>query len=140
MCELEQVEAYLPDVVQEMVSVIGLPATEKVIQHFGGVDFRFSLGKWYFPKMVEVIGKESADSLRRYFKREKIYIPRCDRALRALRNARFKAEFEALKREQALSGNMAMIALCPKYGISERYGWEIVRERLPCATAQQGLF
>lgn len=127
MSEFERVEAYLPDVVKEMVELIGITKTEQVIKHFGGVEFYFSAGKTYYPRLVKVIGEESALKVRQYFNRERLYIPRCDTALRVLRNERFKAEFATLKKEQNLSSNLAMVELCPKYGFSERYAWKILQ-------------
>lgn len=126
MGEFEQVEAYLPEVVKEMISIIGFPATEQVIKAFGGIDFCFSLGKQYFPKLVAVIGHEQAVALRAYFNREWLYIPRCDAALRVLRNQRFRVEFGEIKAQKQISSNLVMLELCPKYGISERQGWFIL--------------
>ncbi|QGM80678.1 Mor transcription activator family protein [Otariodibacter oris] len=136
--ELASVEAYLPDVVKQMIEVVGFPATENVIKSFGGVDFSFSLGKQYFPRLVDVIGLDSATKLRQHFNRERLYIPRCDAALRILRNAKFRAEFEKIKKEKGISGNLAMLELCPKYGISERFAWKVLQE--PSSLEQESLF
>lgn len=128
MSDFKQVEAYLPEVVKEMVAIIGFPATERVIKQFGGVSFSFSLGQHYFPRLVEVIGVELAHQLRTHFKSEWLYIPRCETALRVLRNRRFQVEFHALKQQKQISANLAMLELCPKYGISERHGWAILAQ------------
>lgn len=138
MCEFEQVEAYLPEVVKEMIGVIDFPATEKVIKAFGGVDFYFSLGKQYFPKLVEVIGIEQATKLQEYFSRERLYIPRCEAALKVLRNQRFRVEFQQVKAQKQISSNLVMLELCPKYGISERHAWDILNHQE--AIEQQSLF
>lgn len=140
MSEFERVEAYLPDVVKEMVEVIGLIKTEQVIKHFGGVEFYFSAGKTYYPRLVGVIGEDSAHKVRQYFNRERLYIPRCDTALRVLRNERFKTEFAALKAEKGISSNLAMMELCPKYGISERYAWRILQMHAGGLKQQGSLF
>lgn len=138
MHEFEQVEAYLPPVVKEMAELIGFPATEQVIKHFGGVDFHFSQGLRYFPRLIEVLGAETAEKLRGYFQRERLYIPRCDVALKMLRNQRFKVEFAQIKAEKQISGHLAMLELCPKYGISERHAWDILQQ--PSPITQPSLF
>ncbi|PJG86198.1 mor transcription activator family protein [Conservatibacter flavescens] len=138
MSELKQVEELLPEVVREMVEVIGFPDTEKVIANFGGVDFYFSLGKHYFPRLVKVIGIEQAGKLRAYFDRERLYIPRCEVALKRLRNLRFKAEYDLLKNE-GKSGNFAMLELCPKYGFTERFAFKMLAS-LNQQTQQTSLF
>lgn len=126
MDNLEDVADYLPDIVKEIIEVIGFSATEKLVRELGGSQFRFSQGMNYYPKLVEVIGKELAQTLCKYFQREDIYIPRCNTALRMLRNQRLKADFDRLCEQEKLSGRMAMLQLCPKYQLSDRQVWDIV--------------
>lgn len=126
--KLEDVAELLPESVQQMVDLVGFPAVEKIITHFGGATFRFTDGAYYFPKLKELVGFESAVKLRDVFRGEWLYIPRCQVALRVLRNYRFKAEYDYLTQTQHKSGRMAMLELCPKYQISDRSGWEIVAQ------------
>lgn len=140
MSEFENVEAYLPDVVKEMVQIIGFPATEKLIKSLGGVYFRFSDGLKYFPKLVEVVGMDAAKALRQHFHRSDMYIPRCEVALKVLRNQHFKREFDRLCDEKGLSGRMAMLELCPQFQLSDRQGWEIIRCSRRPTIAQPILF
>lgn len=127
MDHFEDVAECLPPVVLDMVDLIGFPETEKLVKAFGGVSFRFTDGVVYFPKLLKLLGKESAVKLRQYFRSEQVYIPRCDAALRILRNRRFKADFDYLTSAQGESARMAMLTLCPKYQISDRYGWKIIK-------------
>ncbi|WP_439258322.1 mor transcription activator family protein [Lonepinella sp. BR2271] len=136
---LRDVAELLPDVVLEMVDLIGFAQTEKVIRAFGGVSFRFSDGAVYFPQLVELIGRESAVKMREYFRAEHVYIPRCEVALRALRNGQFKAEFDYLTQAEGKSGRQAMLCLCPQFGISDRLGWDIVTKSVADGS-QLGLF
>ena len=122
----DEVSELLPDVVHQMIDVIGLVQTEKIIKHFGGITFRFTDGHCYFPKLIDVIGNNDAIKLRNYFKCEQVYIPRCEAALRMLRNMQFKADYDYLTKAENKSGRMAMMELCPKYNISDRHGWAIV--------------
>lgn len=128
MQKLEQVAALLPEIVREIVDIIGFADTEKLIRAFGGLEFFFRKGEVYYPKLIDVLGEDVAEQLYQYFKGERVYLPRCDIALRALRNARFRTEYHYLTQNEQKSGRQAMIALCPKYQISDRMGWEIVRQ------------
>lgn len=140
MCEFESVASYLPPIVLEIVDIIGFPETEKLVRKLGGASVRFSCGRFYFPKVVEAVGIENAKLLRHYFGgKQAPYIPRCAEALRILRNQRFKIDFEQLKR-QGMSGRMIMLELCPKYGISERHGWDIIQHLSLSDASQAPLF
>lgn len=125
--QLEHAAGYLPSVVLDIVALIGFPQTNKLIESFGGTTFRFTDGGYYYPKLSELIGVENADTLRRHFKSEHVYIPRCDAALRALRNYQFKSEFDLMVMEENVSARLAMLVLCPKYGFSDRLGWNIIK-------------
>ncbi|HHF4380701.1 Mor transcription activator family protein [Haemophilus influenzae] len=125
---LEDVAELLPETVQQMVDLVGFAAVEKIITNFGGATFRFTDGVHYFPKLKALIGLESAAKLREVFRGEWLYIPRCQTALRVLRNYRFKADYDYLTQHLNKSGRMAMLELCPKYQLSDRSGWEILAQ------------
>ncbi|MDP0232215.1 Mor transcription activator family protein [Glaesserella parasuis] len=127
MCEFENVEEYLPDSVREIVAVIGLPATEKFVKAFGGFSFQFSKSAKYFDKLREVLGQEDAVKLQSYMQVGEVYIPRCETALRILRNQQLYADFCHLTETEKLSGRMAIMRLCQKYQICDRTAWEVVR-------------
>ncbi|WP_241768582.1 Mor transcription activator family protein [Mannheimia haemolytica] len=93
MSEFESVEHYLPETVKEIVGVIGLPATEKLIKAFGGFSFQFSNGKVYFNKLKEVLGQDDAVKLQAYMGACEVYLPRCETALRMLRNQQIYADY-----------------------------------------------
>ncbi|WP_179108348.1 hypothetical protein [Rodentibacter rarus] len=84
--QFERVADCLPEVVLEMVEPVRFNDVEKIVHLFGRVNFLFSDGKVYFPKLKALIGLESAVKLLRYFKSERVYIPRCEVALCLLRN------------------------------------------------------
>ena len=79
-------------------------------------------------------------TLLRVFGGEELYVPRCEEALRELRNEQFRHEFLVLTEREGVSKLMAMSALCPKYKISERTGYTIRRGRLEPVSHQQTLF
>ncbi|EOW7088345.1 hypothetical protein ACOZ7N_004562, partial [Yersinia enterocolitica] len=71
---------------------------------------------------------------------EVLYLPRCDRALRELRNRSFLAEFAQL-RDSGVSSLMVMTQLCPKYGFSDRFAWGLLeRNKNIMDTQQHSLF
>ena len=141
VANLEDVAELLPETVQQMVDLVGFPTVEKIITNFGGATFRFTDGVYYFPKLKALIGLESAVKLREAFRGEWVYIPRCETALRVLRNYRFKADFDCLTQHLNKSGRMAMLEHCPKYQLSDRSGWEIVAQvRNPKESSNFALF
>lgn len=137
---LESVAEYLPEIVLEMVDLVGFVDVEKIINQFGGTTFRFTDGSVYFPRLKELIGLESAGKLRHYFNAEEVYIPRCETALRLLRNERLVADFDFITQGEKKSGRAAMLELCPKYQLSDRQAWEIVRTHQVQQYRQDSLF
>ncbi|MDP8171531.1 Mor transcription activator family protein [Pasteurella skyensis] len=126
MIEFENVVDYLPDSVHEIIDIIGFASTEKLVQKLGGISFKFSEGKLYYPKLKEVLGDEKAKKLCDYFGGGECYIPRCSVALRKLRAQRLYADFCYLTQQEGKSGRMAMLEICPKYNISDRYAWQTI--------------
>lgn len=125
--KFEGVTEYLPESVLGMIEAVGFVNAEKVIAQFGGSTFKFSDGKVYFPKLKELIGIESAVKLRDYFLGEDTYIPRCEVALRLLRNARLQADLDFMTQTEKKSIRTALLELCPRYAISDRQVWKILR-------------
>lgn len=125
--DFEGVENYLPESIKGMVAVIGLLDTEKLVKAFGGVSFQFSGSAKCFERLVDVLGEESAVKLQSYIGVGEVYIPRCETALRILRNQQIYAEFCYLTENKKMSGRMAVLALCPKYRVSDRTAWEAIR-------------
>lgn len=127
MSEFEHIEDYLPETVKGIVEVIGLQATEKLIKAFGGTTFHFSNNSLYFNRLKELLGLDIALKLQSYIGVGDVYIPRCDTALIMLRNQQIYIDFCRLTDEEKLTGRLAMLKLCPKYGMSDRIIWDIVR-------------
>ncbi len=133
----------LPGTVQDIVDVIGLPATEQLVKAIGGARFKFGKGKEDTPRLhilFSAIGEAKTYELLKVYGGEELYVPRCENALRELRNERFRNEFITLTEVEGISGLMAMTQLCPKYGISERTGYTIMRGGCEPVTHQNTLF
>jgi hypothetical protein len=123
---LEDVRQYLPESAQEIALIIGVENLERFIKEFGGTTFKFSKGR-NFTHLKNVIGEESAEKIQKFFANEEVYIPLCQTALRVLRNYRIKADFIYYTQKQGLSGRKSMLHLAPKYQLSNRTLWEIIK-------------
>ena len=137
--ELQDVADLLPPIVHDMIELVGFNDTEKLIKAFGGLTLYLTDDNAYYQKLVELLGEQSAVKLRDVFYAEYVYVPRCEVALRTLRNQQFKADFDFLTQEKKISGRQAMIELCPKYHFSDRCGWDIIYKARKTAE-QQALF
>ncbi|MFO4111166.1 Mor transcription activator family protein [Enterobacter roggenkampii] len=139
---LEQVTELLPSAVIQIADLLGFPATEQLLSAFGGTTFPIgkglrAMGASRAALLRDTIGDEKTQLLIKNFGGEVLYLPRCDRALRELRNRRFLAEFAEV-REQGSSSLMAMTFLCPKYGFSDRFAWELLAQQKNKGSNSQG--
>lgn len=130
--ELERVKSLLPDSVRQIADLIGYPATEKLLQTFGGTTFPVgkgmrAMGATRAELLRQTVGDDNALLLAKNFGGEVLYLPRCDRALRELRNRAFITEFESM-RCGGVSSLRVMTELCPKYGFSDRFAWGLLAQ------------
>ncbi|NHB90772.1 Mor transcription activator family protein [Photorhabdus cinerea] len=127
---LEHVQQLLPESLRHIATLIGYPATLKLIETFGGTTFPFSQGKHprghHRQKMLaNAIGAAAADCLSQHFAGTEVYIPNAAAAMREWRNQRFLSEFNQLLND----GNSALMAiskLCPIFGFSDRHAWSLL--------------
>jgi hypothetical protein len=106
----------LPETLQEIVQLIGMVATLKLVGKYGGT-------RLYVPKRVltghplaALIGRKAADTLADYFGGEVLEIPRALSANVAQRNVAIKQEYRQLSQRQ----------LALKYNLTERQVRNIV--------------
>lgn len=130
--ELEQVKALLPESVLAIADLIGFPATAELLKVLGGTTFPIgkgmrAMGAARVTLLRDTIGDEKTRLLMAGMGGEIIYLPRCDLALRELRNRSFIRDFEALKND-GVSTPRIMTKLCPVYGFSDRFAWQLVSE------------
>lgn len=122
----------LPEVAVEIVSLIGIHSAMKLFKSFGGTTFPIGKG-------IRYLGGSHANALRTiltedeikkmvwYFSGSTIYLPRCDRLLREVRNREFINEF-TIMRKAGSSAIKCMSVLPPKYGFTDRYGWQLLKK------------
>ena len=133
----------LPESVQSIADVIGLADTEKLVRVIGGTRFKFGKGKQETARLKllqQTIGEQQTEKLLAVFGGDVMYIPRCQLALQRLRNQRFRTDYVALTDDGKTSKAMALLQLCPQYGISQRTADAILQEREVLKVAQGDLF
>lgn len=146
--DLESLEDLLPDTARQIADAIGFPATQRLIERFGGACFPVGhglrdTGERRLTMLREVIGEENTRKLvSRFGGDSSLVIPRCADALREWRNRCFLAEVDSMLAEGE-SLRMALTILGPKYGIGNTRAWAIVASRRQTASprpAQGALF
>lgn len=140
--ELEKIESLLPESAKILILVLGYTATSKLINRFGGVTLSAKSGAakgrsgGVHSLLRDVLTDDETKKLIAYLGGDQFYIPRCDFALRQLRNARFIAAV-AEQQEMGLSLRQVMAVLCPQFGISDRQGWKLISEKLASTQPNQ---
>lgn len=140
--EMLRIEALLPESAKALITVLGYATTIKLINRFGGTTLSQKSGMaqertgGVHRLLREVLNDEESKKLIAYLGSDQFYIPRCDVALRELRNARFVADVAKCQTE-GLSIRQAMGVLCPTYGISDRQGWKLINDRMRKPEPQQ---
>ncbi|MCW8351236.1 hypothetical protein [Citrobacter portucalensis] len=122
----------LPDMVIEIIALIGLNSTMKLIKSFGGTTFPIGKGIRFLggsnaKRLRAILSEAEIKELSIYFDGVPLYLPRCDRALREIRNRVFLKEYHAMK-DAGASSLQCMRELPPKYGFTDRYGWELLKK------------
>lgn len=113
-----------------MVRLIGLQAALLLIEHFGGTEVHFIREKeTCFPRdflaLAKVIGTEKAAILaREHPEADRMYVPRCLKAMNALRNREIIALADKMIPEKSM--RQVYIDLARQYGTSTRTIQDIV--------------
>ncbi|GAA5787298.1 Mor transcription activator family protein [Chitiniphilus shinanonensis] len=123
--------AELPDTVQEIAVVVGLPNAMKMVKQYGGTSLhipqgKHRLGRSRYDELAALIGGEEIQRLADHFRGcDAVYIPRCARILRAVRDEAIRREFDEYTREE--SANRAVTKLARDHDLCERRVWEILK-------------
>ncbi len=130
LTSLEQVQQLLPESLRHIATLIGYPATLKLIETFGGTTFPFGQGKhprghYRQTMLANAIGENAAACLSQHFAGTEVYIPNAAAAMREWRNQRFLSAFNQLLNE-GHSALMAISKLCPIFGFSDRHAWSLL--------------
>lgn len=130
--ELEQVSGLLPDIVLELVGLIGWHSTARLIERLGGCSFIVSKENNRSDSkranvLKKILSENDVKIIQKQYGGETIYIPRCFSALRQLRNESFLADYDKLI-STGESQRFILMDLCPKYGISDRWAQRIIAD------------
>lgn len=135
--------AALPQVIQEIVRLIGHGPAMALVREFGGQEPRIpkAEGSDTWAALVEVIGEPATRLLARAFGGEPLYIALCDKALKADRNRRMIARYEKLLRQGHSSRGAVSVLVREFRPICNRQVEKIVNAPLPEApgVAVQGV-
>lgn len=130
-----RIKHLLPPRVIELETLMGMEATCILINRYGGGAIPSTLnktecGKASFAHYVELLGEKAAtrlkDGIFQYNRQESSYIiPRCNKALRYLRDEKMRADFDRLT--ESKSSVEAVNILTRDYGLCCRQVWYILK-------------
>lgn len=107
----------LPKVLQEFVRLIGLHATMLLVERFGGLRIYVPLNPSADHHFAQLIGLDNLRKLSQVYGREDHFeLPKAERALIALRNAKIKADY----------GPKSIRQLAAEHSLTERHITRIV--------------
>lgn len=140
---VKQLQAELPQSIQDMVAVIGFSHTLKVVQALGGTTWRIASGRGKDGEakraaLAERVGTDTEELLHKYYAGDEIYLPRCAALLRKLRNIDMHQQFERDVR-QGRTARDSVADLAREHKLSDRQIWDILNLYMP-VPKQQGLF
>jgi Mor family transcriptional regulator len=107
----------LPKVLQEFVRLIGLHATMLLVERFGGLRIYIPLHPTADHHFAQLIGWDNLQKLSQVYGREDHFqLPKAERALTAVRNAKIKSEY----------GPKSIRQLAAEHRLTERHVTRIV--------------
>ena len=127
----------LPPVIREIVRLIGHGPAMALVHEFGGQDLRIpkteASATW--AALAEVIGEAAMKTLASVFGGEQMSVALCARALKADRNRKMVARYDALLNEGYSSRGAVSVLVREYRPISYRTVEKIVNAPLPAAEA-----
>ncbi|NHR06505.1 transcriptional regulator [Chromobacterium haemolyticum] len=112
----------LPENARHLVDIIGLATTLKLVNAFGGTHVsvpKTTRERGSFSALAEVVGAETARLLVRRYGDTRLYVPKCAAALRGLRDANIRADYDKWCRELGHNATVNNV-LVPKYRLCDR--------------------
>lgn len=109
----------LPNKLQNIAEMIGLTASIKLIEHYGGTSLLIPKRIDESHYLVKSLGVEAAFRLSDYYGRETLYIPKADQIMRKMRNRQIIKDFDS---------GISVKQLARKYRLSNRRIHSILTE------------
>jgi Mor family transcriptional regulator len=130
--QIAQLQSLLPASIHEVATVIGMPATLRLVERFGGTTLPLPTGanrngRIYLRALAKQIGDDDAQKLAHHCAGEPLYIPRCDAALRRIRDLSICDQFDVIVRE-GTTANKAVVKLALEYKLTDRWIWNILQK------------
>lgn len=134
--------------VNELVELIGLPATLELIRAKGGTSLAVPLGitrrgQDQREKLVQIVGREQATRLIGRYGGTTLYVPTCRQAFVDTRDDDINRERDELARK-GFSERALVAVLALRHGLSDRQIWRILKKSGPvhpdmaaCAAARR---
>lgn len=120
----------LPETAKELIEVIGLNDTLKLVRKYGGTHLlipKVRHNSNAISYLVDVIGEKQAFKLIEHYRGTTIYLPKCDKAVRSLRNAEFFKAVDSYIQMHKASQDEAFFKLCPQFNITYRMAFYIIK-------------
>lgn len=135
---LDQVKGLLPRQLLEIADAIGLPAAQRLVEGLGGTTWPVAkgvrrLGIIRHEALKEVVGETAANIMAERWANVPLYIPKCDAALRRMRDLEINRQYVQGVRE-GISANTLVAELARTYRLSDRSIWKILKQPEPEAT------
>lgn len=132
---LDQVKGLLPKQLLEIADAIGLPAAQRLVEELGGTTWPVAkgvrrLGIIRHEALKEVVGETAANIMAEHWANVPLYIPRCDAAMRRVRDLEINRQYVQGVRE-GISANTLVAELARTYKLSDRRIWEILKQPEP---------
>ena len=127
---LYEVAELLPPSVADIVNTIGIEPTLRLVMALGGTSYDFPVGVADSPRLrvlQDILAPDEIDRLLAVYGGARYSSPRCEAALRELRNRQFRHAVEAMVARDGISQKLAIQQLAPQYDITERWAYEILK-------------
>ncbi|MCP2041451.1 hypothetical protein L1281_002051 [Neisseria sp. HSC-16F19] len=146
--DFEGVRHLLPESVMAMVTLVGAEAVLALLKAYGGTTFPVSrnvkkAGQATHAALAEVVGEAAADKLCEAFgHQQRLWMPKCDRAVRELRHRKIRRQFDELTQKDGMTAFWAVQNLAGAHHLTDRTIWDILKQtdKTAVADVQDSLF
>lgn len=120
---------HLPKSAQDLITLIGLPSTLRLVDMFGGTTVNLYNSVTSLQRMAETVGEDNAKALLKFYGNAPFTVPMCMFALKAVRNAEILAEFDRLTQKDGLSARASVVLITRRFTphLHERTIWRILK-------------
>jgi hypothetical protein len=122
--------SHLPDSVQKLIALIGLPLTLRMVDVFGGTTLYLYRSDACAEKLSAVVGAGAADKIIRFFGNTPLTIATCKNAMIIVRNRDILAKFDQLTLREGKSARASVQEIVRDYTphLHERTIWRVLKK------------